>query len=85
MREAIDLPPALEQLVKDDVQSGRSATVEDAILQRIIDSEVPPPFMKPMTREELRRDLEEARANREGAVDGRTFFENLLRRRANPK
>jgi hypothetical protein len=79
----LTLPKDLEQRLLAEVQAGRQPSLEAAILQRLNRrDEVDVVVASGMTAEELRRDLNDACDNRQGAVDGENVFARIASKSA---
>ena len=86
MTVQLTLPKDVEQRLLADVQAGRHASLEEAILERLSRSEDPDVLaITGMKAEELRRDLEDAWNDRSGAVDGETVFNRIAAKSASLK
>ncbi len=73
----LDLPPGLEKILRDQVAAGQYGSIEDAVIMKLWTADAPP-FFEPMTREQLKADLEKAWHERDSATDGPAFMENLV-------
>ena len=74
----VALPKEVERRLLADVKAGRHASLEDAILERLSRHEDPDVLaISGMGADDLRRDLEDAWNNREGAVDGEAVFARI--------
>lgn len=83
MTVQLNLPKDVEQRLLADVQAGRHASLEEAILERLSRSEEPDLLqITGMKADVLRRDLDDAWNDRSGAVDGETVFKRIAAKSA---
>jgi len=71
----LNLPASLEKMLQTEVDAGVYKSIEDAIITKLIMADAPP--FPPMTRDEIRADLEKAYNERDGYVDGKEVFERI--------
>ena len=75
MTVRLELPKDLERRLLAEVQAGRHASVEEAILEKLSRSEAPDILaMTGMEANQLRRDLDDAWSARGDVVDGEAVF-----------
>jgi len=79
----LHLPTDVEKRLRAEVDAGRHATIEQAILEKVGHSDDPDLFrLTGMDAAALRGDLEDAWLDRRAAVDGETFFARLASKNA---
>jgi hypothetical protein len=78
MTVQLTLPKDVEQRLLAEVQAGRHASLEEAILEKLSRKDDPDLLAATgMQPEHLRKDLDEAWSNRAGAVDGESAFARI--------
>jgi hypothetical protein len=83
MTVQLTLPKDLELRLVAEVNAGRHASLEEAILERLSRNDDPDLLaMTGMTASALRRDLDDAWTQRADATDGRNLFDRLAARSA---
>jgi hypothetical protein len=79
----LNLPKDVEQRLLAQVRAGRHATLEDAVLEKLSQSDDPDLLsITRMSPDEIRADLDDAWRNRKGAIDGDEFFARLASKSA---
>jgi hypothetical protein len=79
----LNLPKDVEQRLLAQVRAGRHATLEDAVLEKLSQSDDPDLLaITRMSPDEIRADLDDAWSDRTGAVDGDEFFARLASKSA---
>jgi hypothetical protein len=79
----LNLPKDVEQRLLAQVRAGRHATLEDAVLEKLSQSDDPDLLaITRMSPSEIRADLDDAWSDRTGAVDGDEFFARLASKSA---
>jgi hypothetical protein len=79
----LTLPPDVERRLAAEVNAGRHASLEEAILERISRSDDPEVVaMTGIDATKLRSDLEDAWNNRDDAVEGQNVFDRLAAKSA---
>ncbi|HSV16714.1 MAG TPA: hypothetical protein VLI90_20785 [Tepidisphaeraceae bacterium] len=83
MTVRLELPADVEQRLLAEVRAGRHGSIEEAILEKLSrDEDVELMGAMGMDAAQIRSDLDEAWANREGAVDGQTVFARIAAKSA---
>jgi hypothetical protein len=81
MTVKLKLPAEVEQRLRAEVQAGRHATVEEAILEKISRADdLDVQALAGMSSEQIRQDLDDAYQNRVDAVDGNEVFDRIARK-----
>lgn len=79
----LNLPADVENRLRAEVDAGRHATIEQAILEKVSHSDDPELLhLTGMDAAALRSDLEDAWRDRSGAVDGETVFARVASKSA---
>src|SRR6266542_4017454 len=86
MTDHLTLPKEVEQRLVKEVQAGRHASVEDAILEKLSRTEEPDVLAAMgLKAEQLRNDLDDAWRDRADAVDGEAVFSKIAAKSASIK
>ena len=84
MTVQLNLPKNVEQRLLAEVQAGRHVSLEEAILEKLSQSD-DPDLLAIMKADHLRQDLDDAWNNRIGATDGETVFQRIATKSATLK
>jgi hypothetical protein len=83
MTVRLELPKDVEERLMADVKSGRHASLEEAILERLSREDDPDVIkLADLSVDEIGEDLNEAWNNRKNAVDGETVFARIAAKSA---
>jgi len=77
----LNLPKEIEDLLAEEVRSGRHSSLEEAILEKLRQSD-DTDVIGGMNKDDLRRDLDVAWNNREGAVSAQSVLDRLAAKSA---